>query len=458
MSLRSSFPKARLPDTHFFVTFARGESARCFAIRPGVLWSLLALLPLLGAWYLGATLYLIFRDDMLASLMKRQAEMQYAYEDRLAGMRAHLDRVTSRQLLDQNTFEGQVHDLLSRQAKLEGRAAVVASLANQIALGPDVTGSVTRPGAATTKAAPTTNPLLTTPSLGGPLPGGAMGFAPVNGAPTKPRPEGFELRSSRDADGAAAPALLMAEIPQESPPESLPTRLTGVASTLDQIERQQILAMAQMEKPAVAAAQRLRQTFADIGLSADRLAPPKGAAAAIGGPFVPLKVDPNGSPFEQGVARLQEAMKTSVKLRALVPYVPLRKPLPGAEVTSGFGGRVDPFFGRAAMHAGIDFRDEYGAPIRATAAGKVVTAGPNGGYGNMVEIDHGNGLSTRYAHMSAVSVSEGQSVEAGAIVGKLGSTGRSTGPHLHYEVRIDDEAVDPARFLRAGGKLFSHGG
>jgi murein DD-endopeptidase MepM/ murein hydrolase activator NlpD len=127
-------------------------------------------------------------------------------------------------------------------------------------------------------------------------------------------------------------------------------------------------------------------------------------------------------------------------------------------VTSSFGSRVDPFFGRAAMHSGIDFREEYGSPIRATAAGKVISAGQNGGYGNMVEIDHGNDITTRYAHMSAISVSAGDTVVAGAIVGKLGSTGRSTGPHLHYEVRINDEAVDPMRFLRAGGKLFARGG
>ena len=107
------------------------------------------------------------------------------------------------------------------------------------------------------------------------------------------------------------------------------------------------------------------------------------------------------------------------------------------------------------MHSGIDFREEYGAPVHATAAGKVVTAGPQGGYGNMVEIDHGNGLSTRYGHMSAILVSEGQWVEAGGVVGRLGSTGRSTGPHLHYETRVNDEAVDPIRFLRAGKGLLA---
>lgn len=456
MSLRSNSPKARLPDTHFFITFARGEKARCLAVRVPVLWSLAIVAPLAAAAYLGATLYLIFRDDMLSSLMSRQAEMQYAYEDRLAGMRAQLDRVTSRQLLEQDSFEGKVNDLLTRQAKLETRATVVAALADQISQG-DVTGSTSHPTAAP-KAARAPNPLLAAPPVGGPAPASALGFAPVDGAarPEKPRPEAFELRTSREPDEAAPAAVAVLDAPA---PETLPAQIFAVSTTLDRIERQQIDAMARLEKPAASAAARLRQAYAEAGLAPDRLTAPKNAAAnAMGGPFVPLKVDANGSPFERGVARLQDAVQSAVRMRALLPYVPLRKPLPGAEVTSSFGTRVDPFFGRAALHGGIDFREEVGAPIRAAAAGTVVSSGPNGGYGVMVEIDHGNGLSTRYAHMSSASVSEGQTVQAGAILGKVGSTGRSTGPHLHYEVRVDDDAVDPARFLRAGARLYGKDG
>jgi murein DD-endopeptidase MepM/ murein hydrolase activator NlpD len=136
--------------------------------------------------------------------------------------------------------------------------------------------------------------------------------------------------------------------------------------------------------------------------------------------------------------------------------MPLRRPLFGeASVTSPFGYRADPFLGRPALHPGVDLVQEYGAPIRATGAGKVIHAGPFGGYGNMVEIDHGNGLTTRYGHMSAVLVEEGQDVKPGDELGRLGSTGRSTGPHLHYEVRQDGEPVDPTRFLHAGEGLMA---
>jgi murein DD-endopeptidase MepM/ murein hydrolase activator NlpD len=132
----------------------------------------------------------------------------------------------------------------------------------------------------------------------------------------------------------------------------------------------------------------------------------------------------------------------------------LRMPLDGeSSVTSPFGYRTDPFLGRPALHPGVDLVEAYGADIRCTGAGHVIHAGPMGGYGIMVEIDHGNGLTTRYAHMSEALVEEGQEVAQGALVGRIGSTGRSTGPHLHYEVRIDGEPVDPERFLRAGARL-----
>ena len=144
------------------------------------------------------------------------------------------------------------------------------------------------------------------------------------------------------------------------------------------------------------------------------------------------------------------------RLRRAIPFVPVRRPLIGeADVSSPFGYRPDPFLGRPALHPGVDLVQPYGSTVKATGAGRVVHAGPMGGYGNMVEIDHGNGLATRYGHMSEVLVDEGQEVEAGATLGRLGSTGRSTGPHLHYEVRVDGEPVDPTRFLHAGAGLLA---
>ena len=131
--------------------------------------------------------------------------------------------------------------------------------------------------------------------------------------------------------------------------------------------------------------------------------------------------------------------------------VPSDKPVQAdVSFTSGFGFRSDPFHAGAAMHPGIDLAGAYGTPIYATADGTVLRAGWNaGGYGNLVEVDHGRGITTRYGHMSAILVSAGQHITRGQQIGRMGSTGRSTGNHLHYEVRIDGRAVNPIPFMKS---------
>jgi murein DD-endopeptidase MepM/ murein hydrolase activator NlpD len=176
----------------------------------------------------------------------------------------------------------------------------------------------------------------------------------------------------------------------------------------------------------------------------------------VGGPFVPVKLPADASAFDRQLYRIHVSRAQVDRLSRTLVAVPVRKPIVGeVETTSGFGVRVDPFLRAPAMHTGLDFRGGLGDPVRATAAGTVTQTGWNGGYGKMVEIDHGNGLSTRYAHLSSFEVKEGQIVRIGQIVGRVGSTGRSTGPHLHYETRIDGDAVDPQKFLRAGIRLGS---
>jgi murein DD-endopeptidase MepM/ murein hydrolase activator NlpD len=162
-----------------------------------------------------------------------------------------------------------------------------------------------------------------------------------------------------------------------------------------------------------------------------------------------------GGPFESvGNASFKALFDSWKKLDSLqdgVIAVPSDKPV-RADVTftSGFGVRSDPFHAGAAMHPGIDLSGTYGTPIYATADGTVLRAGwNNGGYGNLVEVDHGRGITTRYGHMSAILVSAGQHVTRGEQIGRMGSTGRSTGNHLHYEVRIDGRAVNPIPFMKS---------
>jgi len=168
-----------------------------------------------------------------------------------------------------------------------------------------------------------------------------------------------------------------------------------------------------------------------------------GGNSAIGGPFESV-----GNPSFKA---LFDSWKKLDQLQDGVIAVPSDKPVKmNVEFTSGFGVRSDPFRASAAMHPGIDLAGSYGTPIYATADGTVLRAGWNsGGYGNLVEVDHGRGITTRYGHLSGITVAAGQHVTRGQQIGRMGSTGRSTGNHLHYEVRIDGRAVNPIPFMKS---------
>ena len=469
MSLRPSAARSAHrpspPDKNFTLSLGHGGRTRRLKLSPIAFFSIAALLPALGAVYLGATAFLFFRDDMIAALMARQARQQYAYEDRLAALRLQIDRMAGRQMLDQDSFDGKLRDMASRQARIETRAAVLASLGD--ALGPVSAGDLKAQTTVnrTVSPSPAMSYAPVTPagwSRTRPVPGPVEAEAPIDNpepSPPRPRPDDGGLRPSADAGdtistGRPKPAgMTLADIASGDVPASL--RLGTLSAAIDKTERQQIAVLRRIEGPAAALADTLRSAIAATGLSSARLklATAK-EPAGVGGPFIPLKIDPKASDFDAQLARTQTAVLSVDVLRRAIPSVPLRKPLAGPlEETSRFGYRLDPFLGRPALHSGLDFRGSYGAPVRATAAGKVVTAGAAGGYGNLVEIDHGNGVSTRYGHLSAILVTEGQIVQVGAVVGRLGSTGRSTGNHLHYEVRIDDEAVDPTRFIKASELL-----
>jgi murein DD-endopeptidase MepM/ murein hydrolase activator NlpD len=442
----------------FFVQFAYGTHRRELALPPALAYALFGLIPVLVFACLGVGAYAMFRDDMLASLMRRQARMQFAYEDRIAALRSQIDTIASRQMLNQDSFEGKVAELAVRQARLESRSALVSALAAKV--DPADGSSIAA------RRAPA-SPLAASPSP-------AAAFAPPVAAKpalarenAKPAPEGFDLRRTQPLDAPGE------DVSENIDPTAPGERLRNLAKSFDRMEQKQIAALDGLRAPAAAKAERLREAFNEAGLPVERmmrhaasLRPLKSAnsgsagngeagnVTAMGGPFEPAPLAPGAGAFERAYAGVNTSVSLLDGLRRALPYAPLRQPLPGPlDVTSSFGYRTDPFLGRPALHSGMDLRGDYGDPIRATAAGRVVVAGASGGYGNMVEVDHGAGLATRYGHMSHIDVEEGQWVEAGAILGEIGSTGRSTGPHLHYEVRVDGAAVDPSRYLRAGKNL-----
>jgi murein DD-endopeptidase MepM/ murein hydrolase activator NlpD len=382
--------------------------------------------------------YIVSKDDLAARLITRETTRQYAYEDRIAALRADIDRLASRALLDQDGVEARVDELATRQAELESRHSLVAALADTLQ-----SSGIARPAKAQLRARliKPEEPIRAS---------GVSSFAPI--MPNKPMPAP-DMPVLRGAEQNAAGAWQAGEAQPEAPAQRVDSALTRLDGAIARTAEAQIEALDEIDANLAAKQKSLRLALAETGLDTDKLANGNVVTGGTGGPFVPFKVDASAGPFEARLHALQPRIAAVFKLRSLSEQLPIARPMTAIDFTSNYGYRVDPFTRGPAMHTGVDFRAETGTPIVATGPGKVVTADYSGGYGNMVEIEHANGLSTRYAHMSAISVSAGQIVTTGTPVGRVGSTGRSTGPHLHYETRINDEPLDPTRFLRAGMKL-----
>jgi murein DD-endopeptidase MepM/ murein hydrolase activator NlpD len=406
--------------------YTLGHAGRQVRLGPLAFWTIVGALVVMTVWSVGTASYFAFREDLLTGLISRQAQMQYGYEDRIAELRTQVDRLASRQLLDQEQYEQKLEQLVRRQSLLESRAATLSTLPDQMPTGS--TRPSTRPPIAADKPMPSAKP------------------SPINDTVLPVLPPDREVRlDARPLPGGGSRVASIGT--------GLEATLARMQISLDRVEASQMSALSTLEESYDAKARRIRRVLGDLGLEADKL-PIKGAPSAVGGPFVPAKLRNESAAFDRQLFRLNAARGRVDRLARALATVPVRKPVQGEiDTTSGFGMRTDPFLRIPAMHTGIDFRGEAGDPIRATAAGTVTHTGWSGGYGKMVEIDHGNGLSTRYGHLTSIDVEVGQPVRIGQVVGRMGSTGRSTGPHLHYETRIDGEAVDPQRFLRAGVRL-----
>jgi murein DD-endopeptidase MepM/ murein hydrolase activator NlpD len=176
-----------------------------------------------------------------------------------------------------------------------------------------------------------------------------------------------------------------------------------------------------------------------------------GAEGGVGGPFQAVKPLSTPAPnFKQMFMSWKQLEKPQASVA-----IPSAQPVKGTALTSGYGVRSDPFRGRAAMHAGIDLAGPLGTAIYATADAIVGRSEWANGYGNLIELNHGRGIQTRYGHLTRSIVRAGQRIKRGELIGYMGSTGRSTGSHLHYEVRIDGKAVNPIPFMEASDYLLA---
>ncbi|WP_321340914.1 M23 family metallopeptidase [Breoghania sp.] len=426
------------------IIISRGANASSFTVRPLMAGLAAGTCMLVIGGYLAAAGYLMLREDITDTARLNHATQTRLYEERIANLRARVDEVTSRSLVAEHKYETQIKALKERQGEIDARHSRVADvLARAAESGLTIATSDPLPVAKP-------RPALT---LDGTLPesteaaGGTM--IPID-APVSM----LGLRGSMG--GAAKKADRRASATPSTPPAN--TEPTGASaalradaiimsridSALDVMNRQSETALDLIAVAAERRIARIERVTRSLGLDLDV------DGEGIGGPFVPI----TSVSFDARLARAEKAVAKLSTLRDGAKALPFASPLAGTlSFSSTYGPRLDPFLRSPAMHTGLDFRAPTGTPVHATAAGTVVSAGRKGGYGLMVEIDHGDGVSTRFGHLSRILANAGDTVEIGDVIGKVGSTGRSTGSHLHYETRLPSGTVDPEMFLNAGEKL-----
>lgn len=231
---------------------------------------------------------------------------------------------------------------------------------------------------------------------------------------------------------------------QEQPAADKISALSPGKSALKDVEARQLRFAAMLTSTIEQRARKAEAAIRSFGLNPAQIMRTR---SAQGGPFIPWtggreEVDPD-------IAKLATAFERLDALERGLVAIPSGKPTAAPMLSSSYGYRRDPFNGHAAFHSGIDFPGAYGQPILSAARGRVVYVGQRQGYGNVVEVDHGNGLMTRYAHLSRFGTKVGAAVTRGQPIARMGSTGRSTGTHLHFEVRLNGAAINPRRFLEA---------
>ncbi len=236
--------------------------------------------------------------------------------------------------------------------------------------------------------------------------------------------------------------------------ETLAQKVSSLENQIRDMESNQLLLYHRFSEVTETKISGIENSLSVTGLDIDLLVQ-RQKSRAQGGPFIPLDtVSEESGPLQESLHKLNAKVDRLQDLEGLLSKLPLDAPLEKYDFTSGFGVRKDPFTGRYAQHLGIDLAGPYKAGVLSPGEGVVTHAGPDGSYGRMVEIDHGMGLISRYAHLRNVKVKKGDKVVRGTLLGVQGCTGRCRGEHVHYEVLYNDKHINPYKFLKAGNDVF----
>jgi len=232
--------------------------------------------------------------------------------------------------------------------------------------------------------------------------------------------------------------------------QSLKEQIKTLENRIAELQNTQLQLVKNFSTVARNRSQDLEEALKGTGLSIDALVKDRSSSLNQGGPFIPMAAVDQADPSAKTLVSLNEQYSRWNSMQGLAEILPIGQPLRDYRVTSTFGVRVDPVNGDRAIHEGLDLSAPYQTPVAATGEGRVSFAGWRGRYGRVVEIDHGNGLKTRYGHLYKTLVRKGDLVDRNTRIGLLGNSGRSTGPHVHYEVIVNGQPCDPSIFIKAG--------
>ncbi|MES2254855.1 MAG: peptidoglycan DD-metalloendopeptidase family protein [Pseudomonadota bacterium] len=443
-----------------------------FTFGPSLQATLAGLTLIFLGWVAFATVNVIFKDRIITAKDHRFQEMQSAYENRLADLQISYDELNGALVGAEDKFKATADELQTKQNTIANFLNRKTQI--EATIGHDSISVPAQGLPAFTAPAADDGPASDSLDVSAPLPAGTGADSDsgstlsVLPGPVAPQPRTAKpVRASLLNDAFAKLRKMAVAIfaqPARNPAQlsAVYAQHPGLRTLAEQTSR--IAGMGKSESQLMDKTQlalssdiiALRNVVRRTGINPDQFQHKIADSEGVGGPEIPLdRVQVNGikdPAFNATYLRASATMGQLSDLSFEMRHIPLAAPVSGAgiERTSGFGARVDPFTRRYAFHSGIDFAGPWGAQVRATAPGTVTFVGNRGGYGNMIEIDHGMGIHTRYGHLSAITVRTGMKIEKDAAIGKLGSTGRSTGPHVHYEVWYEDQVRNPINFIEAG--------
>ena len=446
-----AFFQRLFPHRQFYLR-SRG-SVQFFELSPTFQMTVaLASLLVLG-WVAYSSVVVIFKEQIITAKNQRYASMQAAYEGRISQMQLQYDELNGLLVLAEERFQNATRDLESKHRQLTAllmqKQAMDKSMRDvkrQVAVMEGYAGRTPTIQQASA-GADDSNVLM-------------MQVADADSA----------ARQSRDTQqfSDSAIASVAASLAPHSGAQGKSTlaqnyvvrRIASLEDRLKGIEKSQMGLLNELGENATGEIDHMESVIRMTGLNVDQVVTTMGDRTGRGGPLIPVgdvrAADGLTDDFEKQFAALAKRFDRLDSLTTSLSRIPLVTPVASGlyRLTSGFGYRVDPFTGRVAYHSGTDLAGEYGTPILVTAPGRVIRAEKSGAYGLMVEVDHGHGIHTRYGHLQAALVKPGDFVQFRQRIALMGSTGRSTGPHCHYEVWFNSVVRDPIKFFEAGRYVY----